>query len=79
MKRNLDQRGVENRYWSEQMLELFRAKWDEVVAEESAKDPQFKKIWSKLVAFRGNYATWSEWAFLPRPGTRRIPKEPFRQ
>ena len=71
MKRNRDERGVENRYWSDQMLGLFREKWHEVVAEESAKDPEFKRIWDNLKAFRKDYAIWSEWAFLPRPGTVR--------
>jgi TRAP-type mannitol/chloroaromatic compound transport system substrate-binding protein len=71
MKRNRDERGVENRYWSDEMLGLFREKWYEVVAEESAKDPDFKRIWDNLKAFRKDYAIWSEWAFLPRPGTVR--------
>jgi len=71
MKKNLEERGVENRYWSPQMLALFREKWREVVAEESAKDPEFKKIWDNLKAFRKDYAIWSEWAFMPRPGTVR--------
>ena len=43
----------------------------EVVAEESAKDPEFKRIWDNLEAFRKDYAIWSKWAFLPRPGTVR--------
>jgi TRAP-type mannitol/chloroaromatic compound transport system substrate-binding protein len=72
MKRNIDERGVENRYWSDAMLELFRAKWREVIAEESAKDPDFQRIWRNLEQFRRDYAIWSEWAFLPRPGTARI-------
>jgi TRAP-type mannitol/chloroaromatic compound transport system substrate-binding protein len=72
MKRNLQQRGVENRYWSESMLALFRTKWQEVVAEESAKDPAFKRIWDDLSAFRQDYAVWNEWAFMPRPGTVRM-------
>ena len=71
MKKNLEERGVENRYWSTEMLALFREKWQEVVAEESAKDPEFKKIWDNLQAFRKDYAIWSEWAFMPRPGTVR--------
>ncbi len=71
MKKNLEQRGVENRYWSTEMLALFREKWQEVVAEESAKDPGFKEIWDNLQAFRKDYAIWSEWAFMPRPGTVR--------
>ena len=71
MKKNLEERGVENRYWSAEMLALFHEKWQEVVAEESAKDPEFKKIWDNLEAFRKDYAIWSEWAFMPRPGTVR--------
>lgn len=73
MKKNAE-RGVENRYWSDEMLGEFSAKWDEVVAEESAKDPEFKRIYSSLETFRADYKLWNEWAFLPRPGTKRISK-----
>jgi TRAP-type mannitol/chloroaromatic compound transport system substrate-binding protein len=71
MKKNVQERGVENRCWSDELLALFREKWQEVVDEESAKDPEFKRIWGNLEAFRRDYAIWSEWAFLPRPGTVR--------
>jgi TRAP-type mannitol/chloroaromatic compound transport system substrate-binding protein len=70
MKQNVEA-GVENRYWSNEMLDVFRAKWDEVVAEESAKDPDFKRIYDNLQAFRDDYQLWNKWAFLPRPGTVR--------
>jgi len=70
MKANQD-KGVENRYWSDEMLDQFRAKWDEVVIEESAKDPDFKRIYDNLDAFREDYKVWNTWAFLPRPGTVR--------
>ena len=73
MKENLE-KGVENRYWSDEMLNEFRGKWDEVVVEESEKDPGFKKIYDNLTAFRNDYRLWNEWAFLPRPGTQRIAK-----
>ena len=72
MKRNIEERGVENRYWTETMLQTFKDKWQEVVAEESAKDPGFQKIWDNLSAFRRDYETWNRWAFLPRPGTKRV-------
>jgi TRAP-type mannitol/chloroaromatic compound transport system substrate-binding protein len=64
--------GVENKYWRPKMLEAFEEAWNEVVAEESEKDPEFKKIFDDLSAFRANYAIWNEWAYLPRPGTKRI-------
>ena len=73
MKKNLEQ-GVENRYWSDEMLGQFRSKWAEVVAEEGTKDPEFKRIFDNLEAFRADYKIWNEWAFLPRPGTKRIEK-----
>jgi TRAP-type mannitol/chloroaromatic compound transport system substrate-binding protein len=65
------ERGVESRYWSDEMLGQFKSKWDEVVSEESAKDPEFKKIWDNLNTFRQQYAVWNQWAFMPRPGTAR--------
>ncbi len=71
MKANLE-KGVENRYWSDEMLQLFHQKWDEVVTEESARDPGFKRIYDNLQAFRADYKLWNQWAFLPRPGTARV-------
>jgi TRAP-type mannitol/chloroaromatic compound transport system substrate-binding protein len=71
LKENL-KRGVENRYWSDEILGAFRTKWDEVVIEESAKDPDFKRIYDNLSAFRADYELWAKWGFLPRPGTKRI-------
>ncbi len=71
MKRNLEERGVENRYWSKEMLDMFRKTWEQVLQEELDKDPEFTRIWDNLAAFRKDYALWSEWAFLPRPGTVR--------
>ena len=71
IKANME-RGVEIRYWSDEMLDAFRGKWDEVVAEESAKDPEFKRIYDNLQAFRADYAEWNKLGFLPRPGTQRV-------
>lgn len=71
MLRNIDERGVENRYWSDEMLATFKCTWLEVVAEESARDADFKRIWEHLQAFRESYAVWDRWAFLPPPGSRR--------
>ncbi len=71
MKRNLEERGVHNRYWSPEMLAVFREKWHEVLSEQIDKDQDFKLIWDELQAFRKDYAVWSRWGFLPRPGTVR--------
>ncbi len=58
--------GVQNKYWSEEMLTVFKAKWDEVVEEQKAKDANFAEIWADLSAFRQDYSLWEKNAFLPR-------------
>ena len=63
MKRN-EERGVQSKQWAPEMINTFRETWEEVAAEESAKDPFFKKVWDDLQAFRAEYATWADRAFL---------------
>ena len=58
--------GVEIRYWNDTMLQTFKATWDEVVAEKTAADPFFKKVWDDMSAFRSGYDLWEANAFLPR-------------
>ncbi|MFT5419760.1 MAG: TRAP-type mannitol/chloroaromatic compound transport system substrate-binding protein [Candidatus Endobugula sp.] len=58
--------GVKNMVWSTEMLNTFESKWEEVVAEQKAKDADFAKIWEDLSAFRADYAVWEAKAFLPR-------------
>ncbi len=67
MKENAEQNGVMNKYWSPTMLSLFKAKWQDVVADESSKDPAFKRIYDDLTQFRATYDLWEANAFLPRP------------
>jgi TRAP-type mannitol/chloroaromatic compound transport system substrate-binding protein len=58
--------GVEIRYWNQTMLDTFKTKWDEVVAEKTAADPFFNKVWQDLSTFRKGYDLWEANAFLPR-------------
>jgi TRAP-type mannitol/chloroaromatic compound transport system substrate-binding protein len=67
IKENVTKRGVVNHYWSKEMLDAFKKSWDEVAAEEAAKDPMFKKVYDNLEAFRAEYRYWSALGFLPRP------------
>jgi len=53
-------------YWSPEMLQAFKQAWEEVVKEECAKDPMFKKTWDNLEAFRAEYKVYSDLGFLPR-------------
>ncbi len=67
MLKNVNERGVKNKYWSPQMLALFEKTWKEVAAEQAAKDAFFKKVWDDLSAFRDKYRLWNAYGFLPRP------------
>ncbi len=63
IRRN-QERGVQVKQWSPEMLELFRETWEAVAEEQAAEDPFFNKAWSDLKAFREEYATWGQRAYL---------------
>jgi len=67
MKKNVEERGVTNMYWSNEMLDHFKKAWEEVAAEQAGKDTFFKKVWDDLSAFREEYKLWQTYGFLPRP------------
>jgi TRAP-type mannitol/chloroaromatic compound transport system substrate-binding protein len=67
IKENVEKRGVKNKYWSKDMLNLFKKTWLEVAAEQSSKDAFFKKVWDDYSAFNKDYQFWSSLGFLPRP------------
>ena len=50
----------------EEILAAYKKAWDQVVAEQSAKDEFFKKVWDDFSAFRANYQIWKEMGLLPR-------------
>lgn len=56
--------GVTIHQWPDEMLDTFRGAWTEVVAEESAANPDFKNVWDKLQVFRAEYARWKELGYL---------------
>jgi TRAP-type mannitol/chloroaromatic compound transport system substrate-binding protein len=64
---NVEKHGVTNKYWSDEMLAKFKAAWEEVAKENSAKDTFFKKVYDDLTAFRTEYKIWKDYGFLPRP------------
>ncbi|MCX8955352.1 TRAP transporter substrate-binding protein, partial [Ruegeria sp. NA] len=63
---NIDNNGVTIKNWSPEMLDTFRATWDEVAAEEAANDEFFAKVLADMNEFRDGYTLWKENAFLPR-------------
>jgi TRAP-type mannitol/chloroaromatic compound transport system substrate-binding protein len=67
MLENEQKHGVKNMYWSDDMLDHFKKAWEEVAAENAAKDPFFKTVWDDIQAFRAEYQIWKDYGFLPRP------------
>ncbi len=65
---NVENNGVTMVQWSPEMLDVFRATWSEVAAEEGAKDEFFAKVLGDLNQFRSEYDVWKQNAFLPRAG-----------
>lgn len=51
---------------SPELLTAFQKATDEVMAEESAKDPMFKKVRDSQVAFQRQNQKWHEFGYLPR-------------
>jgi TRAP-type mannitol/chloroaromatic compound transport system substrate-binding protein len=55
--------GVTLHRWPPALLERFRSVAAEVMAEASASDPDFKRAWDSLQAFRASNAEWSSLAY----------------
>jgi TRAP-type mannitol/chloroaromatic compound transport system substrate-binding protein len=60
MNVNVQKYGVNNRRWTDEQLAAFEKAWREVVQEQSAKDPLFKRVADNFYAFREKYKVWGE-------------------
>ncbi len=60
----LKEKGVESVRWSDADLAKLKKGWDEVVQEESAKDPLFKEVYASYSAFRAKYKIWKDHGYL---------------
>ena len=60
----LKSKGVTVNRWTPEFLATVKNAWDEVVAEQSAKDPLFKEIYDHYTAFRADYAVWKDHGYL---------------
>ncbi len=60
----LKSKGVTVHTWPKPVLDALRKAWDEVVAEQSAKSPEFKKGWESLAAYRKSYKGWKDVAYI---------------
>lgn len=52
--------GVQTRRWTDDQIAAFEKAWLEVLEEDSAKDPLFKKVADSYLDFRKTYAKWGE-------------------
>jgi TRAP-type mannitol/chloroaromatic compound transport system substrate-binding protein len=64
MKDMRDKHGVKIMRWSPEILQAYRKAWDEVVTEESAANPNFKRVYESYAQFRENYGLWREYGYL---------------
>ena len=60
----VEKHGVKVHYWSEPILARMKSAWEEVIAEESARDPDFKRAHESYADFRKKYAIWKEHGYL---------------
>jgi len=62
--REMQAEGVRLKRWPPEILVSFENAWKEVVTEESAKNPNFKRVYESYARFRENYAIWRHFNFL---------------
>jgi len=66
MLARFEREGVKLHQISRAMLDGFAKATREVLAEESAKDAQFKKVLDSMQAFQAKNRKWHDYGFLPR-------------
>jgi len=60
----LQSKGAQIGRFPPEVLAKLEEAWRAVVEEENARDPQFKKTWESLDAFRKQYASWRDLGYL---------------
>ena len=66
MLAKFEKEGVTLRKFDKSMLDAFAKASKEVMAEESAKDPMFKKVYDSMSAFQNKNRKWHDYGYLPR-------------
>ena len=56
--------GVTLMDWPQDVLDKFRAAWEEVVADEVKANPDVKRVWDSYNKFHEQYKIWGERAYL---------------
>jgi TRAP-type mannitol/chloroaromatic compound transport system substrate-binding protein len=64
MNKMMQEHGVQVHRWTDEELAAFEKGWLEVLKEQSAADPTFKKVADSYLAFRETYKSWGQAQFL---------------
>jgi TRAP-type mannitol/chloroaromatic compound transport system substrate-binding protein len=64
IKEMREKSGVQVKRWPPEIIAAYEKAWNEVVAEESAKNPSFKRVWESYSRFRADYAIWRDHGYL---------------
>ena len=59
-----DKNGVQIKRWPPEIMAAFEKAWNDVVAEESASNPNFKRVYASYAKFRGDYSIWREHGYV---------------
>lgn len=62
--KELQEKGVNIKKWSPEILTAMRGAWEEVATELSAEDANFKMAYESLQEFRANYKIWKDIGYL---------------
>jgi TRAP-type mannitol/chloroaromatic compound transport system substrate-binding protein len=56
--------GVKLRRWPAEVLVALEEAWHAVIAEETERNPNFKRVYGSYAAFRDNYSIWRHFSYL---------------
>ena len=59
-----DKHGVQIKRWSPEIMAAIEKAWNDVLAEESASNPNFKRVYASYAKFRSDYSIWREHGYL---------------
>jgi len=62
--KQMQAQGVQLRRWSPAILVALENAWNQVLAEESEANPNFRRIYDSYATFRANYRVWHYLSYL---------------
>jgi len=64
MREMQDKHGVQIKRWPPEIMAAIEKAWNEVLAEELAANPNFRKVYESYSKFRADYAIWRDHGYL---------------